>query len=184
MTAIDTIGLLELSSIAKGLEAADAMLKAADVQLLLSRTVCSGKYLIAVSGDVASVRAGVLSGAAAARGAVIEEGVISRLHPSIFPAIGQSVQLSAADRGALGAVETFSAASIIRAADAGIKAAPVTLFRVHLAMALGGKGYCLMTGDVASVQAAVEAASMAVEGMLAGRTVIPFPHAALFREFI
>ena len=45
---IDTIGFLELNSIAKGLEAADAMLKKADVDLIFAKPGCPGKYYILV----------------------------------------------------------------------------------------------------------------------------------------
>jgi microcompartment protein CcmL/EutN len=38
-----SIGLIELSSIAAGFQVADTMLKASDVRLLLSRSICSGK---------------------------------------------------------------------------------------------------------------------------------------------
>ena len=37
-------------------------------------------------------------------------------------------------------VETFSGTSVLAAADAAAKAARVNLFRIHVAMALGGKG--------------------------------------------
>ena len=86
----DTLGLLELSSIALGYAAADAMLKNAAVSLVLARSICSGKYLIAVSGDVASVTSSVHGGAAVARGGIIEEHVLTGLHPSVFPALGQT----------------------------------------------------------------------------------------------
>ena len=56
MAPINSIGLLEVSSVASGYRAADAMLKAASVGLILSRSICSGKFLIAVSGDSASVK--------------------------------------------------------------------------------------------------------------------------------
>ena len=48
-------------------------------------------------------------------------------------------------------VEAFSVASVIEAADAAVKAANVQLLHIHLAMAIGGKGFVSMTGDVASV---------------------------------
>jgi microcompartment protein CcmL/EutN len=53
-------------------------------------------------------------------------------------------------------------------------------------MALGGKGFVLMAGDVSSVQAAVAAGSKvaAEDGMLVGRGVIPAPSPELFRDFI
>ena len=53
------IGLVELSSVAAGYLVADQMLKTAELKLLLNRTICSGKYMVLVAGDVASVRAGV-----------------------------------------------------------------------------------------------------------------------------
>jgi microcompartment protein CcmL/EutN len=112
--------------------------------------------------------------------------VIPRVHPSVFPAISLSVDIPPERIQALGIIETFSASSIIDVADAAAKTANVTLFRIHLAMALGGKGFVLMTGDVASVRAAVDAGSALAgsEGILVSRAVIAAPRRELFREFI
>ena len=162
------------------------MVKAASVNVLMARTICSGKYLVAVGGDVASVSAAVDAGASAGKGAVIEKRVISRVHSGIFPAIMGATYLEPGQARALGVIETFSASSIIEVADAAAKAADVTLFRVHLAMALGGKGFVLMTGDVASVEAAVAVGSRVAgqDGILVDRAVIAAPAKELFREFV
>ena len=50
---MEAIGILESNSIAKGIEAADAVLKAADTALLYAKPVCPGKYTILFYGDVA-----------------------------------------------------------------------------------------------------------------------------------
>jgi len=183
---LNSIGLVETSSIAVGYRAEDAMLKAAEVQLLLARTICSGKYLVVVGGDVASVQASVEAGAAQCNGALIEQRVVTQVHPGVFPAIGLSVEPGPDRIQALGVIETFSASSIVEVADAAAKAADVVLFRVHLAMAIGGKGFVLLTGDVASVEAAVAAgaAVAADEGILVAKTVIPAPARELFTELI
>jgi microcompartment protein CcmL/EutN len=183
---LDTIGLLELSSVGMGYQAEDAMLKAATVELLTARTICSGKYLIVVGGDVASVEASVAAGSASAPGSVIEERVIPRVHAAVFPAIAQAVELNPEQTGALGIVETFSAASTVEVADAIAKTAQVVLFRIHLAMALGGKGFVLFTGDISSVEAGVAAGAEVAgrEGMLVSKIVIPAPRPELFREYI
>jgi microcompartment protein CcmL/EutN len=183
---LDTIGLLELTSVGIGYQAQDAMLKAANVELLVARTICSGKYLVVVGGDVASVESSVAAGSAAAAGAVIEERVIPRVHAAVFPAISMAVELSPDTMKALGVIETFSAASVIEAADAIAKAANVILFRIHLAMALGGKGFVLFTGDIASVEAGVAAGAEVAgrEGMLVSKIAIPAPRRELFREYI
>jgi microcompartment protein CcmL/EutN len=183
---IKSIGLIELSSVATGYMVEDVMLKAGSVQLLLARTICSGKFLIVVSGDVTSVQAALLAGAAAAGASLIERRQIARVSPSVLAAISQAVEVDAKHLRSIGVIETFSAASIIEVADAAVKSANVTLLRVHLAMALGGKGLALMAGDVSSVQAAVAAASKvaADDGMLVGRSVIPAPSPELFRDYI
>ncbi len=186
MAELNSVGLLELSSIAAGFLAQDAMLKSAPVDLLLARTICSGKFLVVVAGDVASVEAAVDAGAQAASGALVERRVIPQVHPDVFPAIAATVELDGRQARALGVVETFSASSIVDVADAAAKSASVTLFRVHLAMAIGGKGYVMMAGDVASVEAAVAAGAQVAseEGILVGSTVIAAPRAELFREFV
>ncbi len=185
-TEINSIGLIELSSIATGFLVEDLMLKAGSVQLLLARSICSGKFLIVVSGDVTSVQSALLAGASAAGASLIERRQIARVHPSVLQAISQSVDVDPAQLKSLGVIETFSAASIIEVADAAVKSANVTLLKVHLAMALGGKGFVVIAGDVSSVQAAIAAGSKvaAEDGMLVGRGVIAAPSIELFREYI
>lgn len=182
----EAVGMIEVSSIAMGYQLQDAMLKAADVQLIVARTICSGKYIVVVSGDVAAVNSSVNHGIEVAREGLIDHIIIPNVHPSVFPAITGSVELKAEEVGALGIIETFSAASAIEAADAAVKAGKVTLFRLHLAMAIGGKGFFLVTGDVAACEAAVAAgASIAAEhGLLVNQIVIPGPRRELFKEYI
>ncbi|MDW8131074.1 MAG: BMC domain-containing protein [Bryobacterales bacterium] len=87
MTTRNSIGLIELSSIAAGFAVTDAMLKAADVELLLARTICSGKYMVLVRGDVAAVESSVRAGAAAGDFSVIDSFVIPNVDEQVFPAI-------------------------------------------------------------------------------------------------
>ena len=63
-----SIGLIELSSVAAGFLVADTMLKAGQVRLMLSRSICSGKYMVMISGDTAAVEAAVAAGSEAAEG--------------------------------------------------------------------------------------------------------------------
>jgi len=183
---LDSIGLIEVTSIAQGYLAEDAMLKAARVERLLARTICSGKYLIVVAGDVASVEAAVEAGATSAAATLIEQRVLPHVHPSVFPAVAGTADVEDGAGQALGVIETFSASSIIEVADAAAKSAAVTLLRVHLAMAIGGKGFLLLAGDVANVEAAVAAGTTLAgdEGILVGSAVIAHAHRDLFRELV
>ena len=186
MQEMNSIGLIELSSVATGFAVEDLMLKAGSVELMLARSICSGKFLIVVSGDITSVQSALVAGATAAGATLIERRQIARVHPSVFNAISQTVDIEPSQLKSIGVIETFSAASIIEVADAAVKSANVTLLRVHLAMALGGKGFVVMAGDVSSVQAAVAAGSKAAveDGMLVGKGVIPAPSPELFKEYI
>lgn len=186
MSQISSIGLIELSSVATGFLVQDVMLKAGSIQLLLARTICSGKYLIVVAGDVTSVESALLAGAKAAAASLIERRQITRVHPSVLTAIGNAAEFDTQQLRAIGVIETFSAASVIEVADAAIKAANIVLLRVHLAMALGGKGFVVIAGDVSSVQEAVDVGSRvaAESGMLVGKGVIPAPSPELFRDYI
>lgn len=179
-----SIGLLELSSIAAGFQAADTMLKAGNVRLLLSRTICSGKYMVVIGGDTAAVSSAVSAGAEAANGCLIDKFVISNLHPDVFIALGRTQPVQ--PDGALGILESFNVATLLQAADAAVKAASVTLLEVRLAMALGGKAFCTLTGDVASVQAAVAAGRQVIAdaGVLVYSVVLSRPHPDVYREVV
>jgi microcompartment protein CcmL/EutN len=176
--------LIELGSIAAGFEVCDAMLKTADVELVLARTICSGKYMILIRGDTGAVRAAVEAGSQAGHFSIIDTFIIPNVHPSIFPAISGTAKVEALE--ALGVIESFSVASLIEGADAMAKAANVRLVEVRLAMALGGKAFASVTGSVAAVRAAVEAgaAVIARKGLLVNKVVIPQPRPELLSEMI
>ncbi|MFY9726683.1 MAG: BMC domain-containing protein [Bryobacteraceae bacterium] len=183
MTA-NSIGLIELTSIAAGYQVTDAMLKTAAVDLMLSRSICSGKYMVMVRGEVGAVEASVAAGVSAGHFSVIDSFVIPNLHEGVFPAIAGSAKVEALE--ALGILESFSVAALIEGADAAVKTAAVQLIEIRLAMALGGKAFVTLTGDVAAVQSAIDAGAAVVgaKGMLVNKVVIPRPRAELLNEMI
>ena len=179
-----SVGLIELSSIAAGFLVADTMLKAGNVRLILSRSICSGKYMVLIGGDPAGVEAAVAAGAEAANGCLIDKFVISNIHPDVITALGRSTPVQ--PTGALGILESFNVTTLLEAADACAKSANVTLLEVRLAMALGGKAFVTLTGDVASVQAAVAAGRQVIAkaGVLVSAVTISRPHPDVYREVI
>ncbi|HBW34345.1 BMC domain-containing protein [Desulfosporosinus sp. BICA1-9] len=172
---IHAIGLVELTSIAQGIECADIMVKTADVTILVAKTICPGKYIVMVSGDVSGVQQSVNAGIDLGAETVVDSFVIPNVHPSILPAIGNANRLY--DIKALGIIETYSVASLIEAADAAVKAGDVEPMLIHLAFGIGGKSYTVLTGEVASVKAAVEEGSAIAseKGLLIRQVVIPRP---------
>jgi microcompartment protein CcmL/EutN len=179
-----SVGLIELSSVAAGFQVADTMLKAGHVRLLLSRSICSGKYMVLIGGEMAAVEAAIAAGAEAAGGCLIDQFVIANVHGDVFAALGRTQP--AETTGALGVIESFNVGALIRAADAAAKAAPVTLLEIRLAMALGGKAFLTMTGDVGSVQSATAAGRRVLSeaGVLVNAVVLSRPHPDVYREII
>ena len=180
----NAIGIVETSSIAKGFEIADTILKTANVELMLNRTICPGKYMVVIGGSVDAVQSSVDAGLAIGAHTVVDHFVIANVHPAVFPAISGVAHLP--ELKALGVIESFSVASIIEAADAAVKATQVQLINMHLAMAIGGRGWVSMTGDVASVEEAVEVGAAVIrrKGLLVEKVVIPAPRPEIVREFI
>ncbi|NCO41287.1 MAG: propanediol utilization protein [Armatimonadetes bacterium CG_4_10_14_3_um_filter_66_18] len=180
----NAIGIVELTSVAAGFRVSDAMLKAANVELLVARTICSGKYVSIVGGDIAEVASAVDVGKATGDAAVIDTCVLANLDASIFPAVTGTSYTEVNE--ALGVLESFSVAALIEAADAAVKAASVDLVEIRLAMALGGKAFATLTGQVSAVQAAVDAgaAVLTARGLLVNTAVIAAPRPEIVREVV
>lgn len=129
------IGMNEIMSIPAGIQACDAMLKAAEVELVSAGCVCAGKYYIVVAGEVAAVRSSVEAGREVAESLLIDSMVIPNVHPQVAPAIAACTMVDRLE--ALGIMETYSLCAAIQAADIAVKTAEVDLLEVRLGRGLG-----------------------------------------------
>jgi microcompartment protein CcmL/EutN len=174
-----SIGFLETSSIARGIEAADAMLKTASVEILLMARVPRGKQLVMIGGPLADVEAAMKAGVEMAGDTVLDHFTIQRVHEQLPAAIKGIVKVEGKE--ALGLIETKEVASAIYAADAAVKAAAVWLIEAR--NQAGGKGLVVLAGDVGAVRAAIAAGADTIrkEGMLIAQVVIPFAHRDLLK---
>ena len=172
----NALGMIETMSIPLGILAGDAMLKAAEVELVNSQAACAGKYIVIVEGEVAAVRASVEAGKNAAGSSLVDSLLIPGMHEQVAPAIVAAAEIE--NPGALGVLESYSMCAAIQVADAAVKAAAVQLVEVRLGRGLGGKAFVILIGEVAAVQAAVKAAEglSEVQWMLGASVVIPSPH--------
>jgi microcompartment protein CcmL/EutN len=170
--------------VALGVEAADAMVKAAEVDLLMASATCPGKYLVIVAGAVAAVRASVAAGRPVAADSLVDHTVIPSVHPQVVPAL--SAMSPAEEPRALGVLETFSMCAGLRAADEAVKSADVQLLEIRLGRGLAGKAFVLLTGEVSAVRAAASAALTAIDeqALVLATTVIPAPHPALLDKLL
>ena len=176
------LALVEFSSIAAGMEAADAMAKRTSIDVLRAGTVHNGKYLVLIGGQVAHVEESLASGRETGGSSILDFVFLPQVHPEVVESIGGARTPDAAD--ALGVIETTTVAAAILAADAGIKGAKVRLVEVRLADGLGGKGVVLFSGLVSHVQTAVELGREALErpDLLVRDVIIPNVHPGMWQN--
>lgn len=181
---MDSIGLIEVKNVSKGIRVTDEMLKSAGVSLIQSGSVCPGKYVTIIGGELSAIQSAVDSAELIAEESLIDKFVIGNLGDQVFEAICGTAVVK--DKKALGIVETFTAASAIEAADAAVKAAVVSLIEIRVARGLGGKCFVTMTGNVADVTAAVEAGAAIASktGVLINTEVIANPHPELWEAVL
>src|SRR6187455_1717898 len=126
------IGLLELCSVARGVEVADAVLKEARVELLFSTPVQPGKYVMLFTGSVADVRASATRGAALAGADLVDQVVIPQVHEQIVPMLRRKGGRINGTLDAIGVIETTTVAATIAAADIALKTATVDLVDLRI----------------------------------------------------
>jgi microcompartment protein CcmL/EutN len=180
----EAIGLLEVRSIAWGLEAADAMVKAAPVHFIDTFMVTPGKFVVLVHGDPSSVQSSVQAGRDLARDEILDSLILPLVHPQVFTAI--TLESDVQQVQALGFLETATIAAGILSADAAAKAANVHLLQLHLGRGIGGKSVLTLTGALHEVQAALQAAAAIIEStttLIASR-IVANPHPDLAQQIV
>jgi microcompartment protein CcmL/EutN len=183
------LGILELSSIARGVEAIDAALKRSPALLVMSRGISGGKHLACFEGGVAEVQEAMAAGRRAAGKLLLDDLELPYADVQVWPMLAGAGGSGPGGPGSAGAfaslegsadwsdddgaeavaiIETRTVCAAIRAADAACKLAEVAIRDVRLAVDLSGKAYFTMTGTLDSIEAAAEAATAAAAAGLPG----------------
>jgi microcompartment protein CcmL/EutN len=183
VTQQPAIALLELGSVARGIEVADAILWQAEIELLFAEPVQPGKYVMLFTGSVQDLESALRRGAEVAGSDLVDELLIPQVHEQVLLGLQRTGRLNGT-LDALGVVETTTVASAIIAADIALKAATVDLLELRIANGLGGKSFFTLTGEVSDVRSGVTAGggSARERGQLARDVVIARPHVSLVRH--
>jgi microcompartment protein CcmL/EutN len=177
------IGLVELSSVARGVEVADGVLWEARVELLFSTPVQPGKYVLLFTGSVVDVRSALRRGVELAGTDLLDQLLIPQLHEQVLPILRRRGGRVNGALDAIGVIETTTVASAIAACDLALKTASVDLIDLRIANGLGGKSFFTLTGEVSDVRSSVTAGarSASERGHLAREVVFARPHPHLAR---
>lgn len=153
----NSVGCIELSSIAVGYTVADAMVKSANIEIVWSEIHCPGRLMLMILGDTSSVEAAISLGLSKGGDRVVDSLVLSRIHSDVIAVIKK--RRTVENMRALGVIEALSLSSAIEAADAIAKSSNVEIIDINTAIGIAGKGVVTFTGDIASVSSAVEIAT-------------------------
>lgn len=175
------IGIIEMKNIARSVLIADACLKNASISLSF-RTLCPGKSLLILTGDLSSVKSSLEVAEKLAEGYLTDTLLLGNIHPGVLPAIAGTADVKHGT--ALGVIETFTVPAAIKAADIGVKTARVDVIDLRAAQGLGGKALAYITGDIADVSMALEAVKDMIgnDGCLLDTVMIAGPHKELWQQ--
>ena len=178
------IGMIEFKSIPTGITAADLMVKTADVDIVEAQTVCPGKYIAIITGDLSAVKASVEAASTAYESELIDNFVLGNPHESLYPAMYGASEVE--EVNSLGILETFDVASLIEAADAAAKTAIVQVIELRLAKGMCGKSFMVITGEVSAVTASIEKAKQIAgeKGMYLDSQVIAHPDQKIIQTIL
>jgi microcompartment protein CcmL/EutN len=157
MKKTSALAAIDFSNIPSGVWAVDAILKKAPIAFVRAGTVTRGRYLVVFGGSTASTSESLAEALVTTGNAVTDSALLPDVHPVLFDSVFGAKRKSA---GALLIMETETASSIIRAAEAALKGTPVELIELRLSdMGLAGKGLAFFAGRLHDVEAAAVLAS-------------------------
>jgi len=175
------VAVVEFKSIAKGMFVTDAMLKSAQVSLVLATTLCPGKYLTIVAGGTSAVEKAVDTADRLGGRDVFSSFVISAINSEIIDAISGKIEGQLND--SIGIIESLHMANIMNAADISLDSAEVRIVEFRLGKGCGVNSFYIITGELAAVEEAIKNAVLFLSenGSLIAFRVIANPDRDLLR---
>jgi len=181
MNEESNLAIVEFKSTARGLYVTDAMLKAAEVNLVLATSLCPGKYLTIVEGETSAVESALRIADQIGGMHVYSSEVLNSINFKVIDAING--KLGNYSLEAIAIIESMQIASIISSADEVADAVPVEFVDFRLARGCGVNSFYIFSGEYSAVN---EGALRAEEflksrGALLAYKVISGPDKEVFR---
>ncbi|WP_207695894.1 hypothetical protein DOK67_0002872 [Enterococcus sp. DIV0212c] len=151
----DSIGVIELKSMAKGMDALNELTKNYEVNIHLAKAICPGRYLILYTGVVGQIKQSEDFFKEQYKKEIIKTTAIFRVSPQIIHRLNRKQHI-VGTLSAIGIVEVNSTVGLIKLCDTALKASAVELLEIKVTIGMAGKGYFLVNGEVGNVTTAIE----------------------------
>ena len=166
------LAVVEFKSIARGIYVTDAMLKAANVNLVMSSSLCPGKYLTIVEGETSAVENSLKVADEIGKRHVFSSEIINSINSKVLDAIYGKI--AGKPWGSIAIIESMQMANLISSADAAADAADIEFTDFRLARGCGINSFYIFNGELSSVREGARVASeylMDRGALLAGRVI-------------
>lgn len=179
-----SIGSLEFRSISRGIEVTNEIVKKSSVEIIYLKNICPGKFIVIVTGDEGAVSEAITYGLDLGEGAIVDSFILHAISDAVIMGIRNKYdghQVS----GAIGVMETNKVCAGIKALDKTLKESDVTLLKMQLAFAIGGKFVYIVTGSLSSIQYGFEQAKNVLDkGELGHCSIIPAPSQEMLKYLL
>lgn len=156
-----SIGAIEFKSIAKGIEVSNEMVKKSLVEILYLKSICPGKFLIIISGEVSEVNESIKYGLDLGENYIVDSFVINSVSEEIIDGIKKKYK-PIKEYDAIGIVETNKVCAGITMLDKTLKSSNVSLTKLQLSFAIGGKLVYIVSGELSNIEYGINMAKTIV----------------------
>ncbi|WP_032120541.1 BMC domain-containing protein [Clostridium amazonitimonense] len=175
------LGILEFSSISKGIEVSDVLLKASFVEVEILKHICPGKFLTIISGETEEVKEAIEKAKGEEEKKLVEGTVITNASYEMLNALKKRPTII--NFNAIGIMEFNTMASALIALDIALKSSDVQLVKLVLGNGIAGKAYFIINGSVSSVEEGIGASKAHVSpNKIIHSAVIPSPSEFLLKN--
>ena len=175
-----SIGAIELRSISKGFEVADNMVKTANVEILFLKSICPGRFIVILAGDVGAVNSAIEEGRVVGKDYILDSFILNAVHEVIIAALKSRAKNEI--NQAIGIMETNSVCSGLEALDATLKGGDVNLIKLQLAFGIGGKLIYIISGGLSDVEYGMTIATEAIDNKrIVNISIIPSPDESIIK---
>ena len=173
--------ITEFKSVSRGIQVTDSMTKSAKINILQASTLCPGKYLTIIEGQISALNSAEKIAETGGGRHLFSSSLVSNIDEKITGAIAG--RLADPDSGAICIIEGPQMADLVSSSDIAVDSAPVEFIEYRLARGCGVASFYIMTGELSSVNEAAENAARYLKGrgsLLAYR-IIPGPDRQVLR---
>ncbi len=169
------VAIVEFKSVSRGILVTDGMIKSARVDGVFAGTLCPGRYLTIVEGEVSAVESALETADKLGGRHVISSLIVSGINLKVIEAIGGDTV--SAPLESIGIIEGMQMANLISSADICVDSANVEFADFRLAQGCGANSFYIVTGTLSSVNEAVKNAAGFLKkyGSLEAYKIIPNP---------